>query len=409
MIRFLLCLGLFFRALAAPAQDRLDFLLDQIEKNNPTLQALAVQRDAGKIGARIGLLPENPEVEFGFLGGSPASLGRRFDISVRQTFDFPSAYVYKARIAETASGQWDRQWEKERRALRLEARLLALDLIYANALQRELEARRTNAREVAGAIEAKFEKGDANILELNKVKLALLDIEKDVEVNEMERRSLLADLSRLNGGQPVSLPEDRFETADLPENFGTWITRAEQNNPELQWLRGEVEHLEIQVKLDKALSLPKFSLGYMSESVEGESYHGLTAGISLPLFERKHTVRHAERSAEAMRSLEADGKRQFMDRMRILYDQVRARAESARGYRAGLPGLDNTPLLKKALDSGEISVIEYVYELTMYYDSMNRLLQMERDLHRDLARLKQFDGQDTPSRPDTLPGGGGRH
>lgn len=409
MIRFLLFIGLFFRALTAPALDRLDLLLDQIEKNNPTLQALAEQRDAGKIGARIGLLPENPEVEFGFLGGSPASLGRRFDISVRQTFDFPSAYVYKARIAETASGQWDRQWEKERRALRLEARLLALDLIQANALQRELEARRTNAGEVARAIEAKFEKGEANILELNKVKLALLDVEKDVEINEMERRSRLADLARLNGGKTVDLPDRRFETADLPGDFETWVVRAEGNNPELQWLRGEVERLEIQVKLDKALSLPKFSLGYMREAVEGESYHGLTAGISLPLFEHKNTVRYAQRSAEAMRGLEADGKRQFRDRMRILYDQVRSRAESVRSYRDGLPGLDNTPLLKKALDHGEISVIEYLYELTLYYDSVTRLLQMERDLHQDLARLKQFDGESGPSRPDALPEGSGRH
>jgi outer membrane protein TolC len=272
--------------------------------------------------------------------------------------------------------------------------LLCLDLVHANAMQRELSKRLAYAQEMAAAIEAKFERGEANILELNKVKLNLLNIQKEAEGIVIERSALLADLSRLNGGQAVDLPDSTFPVARIAEEFEGWYSHTEKNNPQLQWLKKEILRLDAQVKLDRSLSLPKLAIGYMSETVDGERYQGVTAGLSIPLFERKNAIRYDKARAGAMRLVESDARVQFYNQMKALHARVVALQKSAQDYRLRLPGLDNTPLLKKALDNGEISLIEFVLELSMYYDSSMRLLQIERDLGKALAVLNQYGSND---------------
>lgn len=391
MIKTVLFIFAICASVCLPAQGGVDRVVSQIERNNASLQALSQQIKADKLGTRVGLYPENPEINFGFLNGTPSALGRRRDFSVRQSFDFPLAYIQKSRLADGRSSQLDWEWQKQRHALLLEARLLCLDLVHANAMQLELKKRLASAKEMAAAFEAKFERGDANILERNRVQLNLLTIQQGVEHNDIERGALQAELSRLNGGQAVELPDATFPAAGIAEEFESWYGIAEQNNPQLQWLKKEVQILDTQVKLDRSLSLPKIAVGYMSETVDGERYQGVTAGLSIPLFERKNAVRFGKAKAVAMRLLEADGRVQFYDQMKALHARVVAMQRSIREFRAGLAGLDNTPLLKKALEKGEISLIEYVLELAIHYASAERLLQEELVLARHLAVLNQYN------------------
>ncbi|MBM3296595.1 MAG: TolC family protein [Candidatus Aminicenantes bacterium] len=371
-------------------QAGVDRLVDQIEKNNPTLKALAQQRDAEKTGARLGLYPENPAVEVGMLRGSPAGLGRRADLSISQTFDFPTAYAHRSRLAAAAGRRLDWAWDAERRVLLLEARLLALDLVFANALSAEWEKRTGRARELAEAVETKFARGEANILDRNRAELTLLEAEKEAEGNEIERRSIRAELIRLNGGLPVELSEARFELPVLPSDFPAWCAKAEELNPESRGWRSEAARLDAQAALNRSLAWPKLSVGYMSESVTGERFSGVTAGVTIPLLENKNTVVYAKRSAEAARSLEADARRRFRGEMEALYEQATALRRATDGFRSRLRQLDNAPLLKKALELGQISVTEYLLELSLYNGSVDRLLEMERSLAQTAARLLQY-------------------
>ena len=54
-------------ALSASGQDIYLPVLQQIEQNSTTLNALKEQLEAQKIGNKTGLTPANPEVEFGYL------------------------------------------------------------------------------------------------------------------------------------------------------------------------------------------------------------------------------------------------------------------------------------------------------------------------------------------------------
>ena len=81
------------------SQNNIDKILIEIEKNNTTLSALQKSTEAEKIGNRTGINIQNPEVEFNYLWGNPSVIGNRTDFSVKQTFDFPTAYKYKNQIS----------------------------------------------------------------------------------------------------------------------------------------------------------------------------------------------------------------------------------------------------------------------------------------------------------------------
>ena len=165
------------------AQNSIDAVLSEVEKNNTTLSALRMQVDAQKIGNKTGIYLQNPEFEFNYLWGNPDDIGNRTDITVTQSFDFPSAYSYKKHISDARNEQVELEYQKQKKSILLQTRLICMDLIYNNALQEPNLARRvTNAQTIADAYQAKFEKGESNIIENNKAQLNLLNIRKEAEV-----------------------------------------------------------------------------------------------------------------------------------------------------------------------------------------------------------------------------------
>ena len=48
-------------------------------------------------------------------------------------------------------------------------------------------------------------------------------------------------------------------------------------------------------------------------------------------------------------------------------------------------------LLKKALDAGEISMLDYILQLGLYYDSVNQALQAELDYQKAFAELSAVE------------------
>ncbi|MPN41856.1 hypothetical protein SDC9_189411 [bioreactor metagenome] len=52
---------------------------------------------------------------------------------------------------------------------------------------------------------------------------------------------------------------------------------------------------------------------------------------------------------------------------------------------------NNTELLKKALDAGEISLLEYMVEMGLYYDIINQVLGTERDFQKAFAELSAVE------------------
>ena len=125
----------------------------------------------------------------------------------------------------------------------------------------------------------------------------------------------------------------------------------------------------------------------MSEKVVGERFQGITVGLSIPLWENKNTVKYAKSKFAAYQSAEANSKLNFYNHLMMLHQKALGMQTSVDDYRLKLKDFNNTNLLQKALDKGEISLVEYLYELSFYYDSFDNLLRMERDLNRVIVEM----------------------
>jgi hypothetical protein len=138
------------------------------------------------------------------------------------------------------------------------------------------------------------------------------------------------------------------------------------------------------------MSLPKLQTGYMSEKVVGFHYQGISVGMTIPLWENKNKVKFAEANAQALESYATDNKARFYNHLKALHAKSTALQKNVNEYRSGLRSFDNSELLKIALDKGEISLISYIIELSLYYESVNRLLELDRDMNKALAELNQY-------------------
>ncbi len=372
------------------AQSSVERVLQEVEQNNTTLSALRLRVEAEKAGNKTGIYLQNPEVEFNYLFGSPTTIGNRTDVRVTQGFDFPTAYSYKNQISDLKNEQVALEYEKQRKTILLETRKVCNELIWLNALLSEYSQRIENANHLVNLYKSKFEKGESNVLDYNKAKLGLLDVSKKAESLKISRNEKLAELIRLNGGKTISFDDTIFPVIPVPADFDNWYAQAEQNNPVLQWLKLETEVSRKNEKLNSALSLPKFQAGYMSEKEVEQQFQGITVGLAIPLWENKNKVKQARATTDASEAVVLDNKVWFYNHLKALHAKAVQLQNSLEDYHRELQSCNNTELAGKALEAGEISMIDYIMELTVYYESVNNMHEIEKELNQTLAELHQF-------------------
>ena len=391
MKKFIINIVLVSAAFSATAQSGYETVLQQIEANSTTLLALRKQTQAQQLGNRTAIYPANPEVEFNYLWGNPATIGNRTDISVKQTFDFPTAYAYRGKIADLQNANATLAYKAERLNVLLSAKRICIELVYYNALAKEYAVRLQNAARIAQACKAKLDNGEANALENNNAQLDLASVQTEAARIETERTALLAALKTLNGGREINFPDHLYAVPVLPANFENWYAEAESKNPVLQYVGGQIDIERQQVKLNRALGLPGFSAGYMSEKVVGQHFQGITAGISIPLWENKNRVKQAKAQVQAAEYALQDTKIQFYNRLQTLYQKAAALQQNVQKARQSLTAYGNEPLLKKALDTGEISLLNYLLGIELYYNMINKVLETERDFELTVAELQAVE------------------
>ena len=91
-----------------------------------------------------------------------------------------------------------------------------------------------------------------------------------------------------------------------------------------------------------------------------------------------------------MTARQEDAKIQFYGQLNILYQRVLGLNESALTYRKALTEADNSQYLKRALDVGEISVLDYLRQASIYYQFIDKAMSAERDLHKSHAELTSY-------------------
>ncbi len=387
--RIILILTLMLTAASGKAQNYAS-VLRNIETNNTELKALRAQTDATKAACRTGILPDNPEVEFGYLWGSPQSEGHRIDLNVTQNLDFPTTYVYRRKLADAEAQEAELRYATERKNLLAEVRQRCIRLIYCNILHKENEYHVAIAKTIHEAYRQMYDKGEKSILDLNKARLELLSARKELENNRIEQETLLGELVQMNGGQPVVLPDTVYPITPLSEPFDDWYRRIEALNPSLQQLLAQQDANQRRIQLNKSLWAPGLSVGYKSERTPGAMLQGIGVGISLPLWSNSRSIKSAMAEKTALQSEAFDLRTQYYNSLKSKYHETERLKGLLDEYRTALTSLNTDALLLKALEQGEISLIDYILERRIYHEALHEAFDTEYALQKALVELTAY-------------------
>ena len=363
-------------------------LLQAVERHSPGLQSAAATARSNQIEARTGNTLPDPELEYIHSWGSSGAVGED-EFTATQGFDFPTAYVQRTRAARARDDAAQASYRQVRMETLLQARLAVQEILY---LQKRIEVdslRLADAEFARQIARVRAQAGDITSIEENRIEFQSLSARNNLTRTRMALETALTSLSSLSG---LSLGADvQIEPMPLPAlaPLEQVLEQAYAADPALSAARASGQAAQADRRLAVSLALPKFSAGYKYSSSDGAKFHGVVAGMSIPLFESRNTVRLARaRQAEVEATTLALETNLTAD-LTAKYSQACRLEAMSRTYQSGGEGAEKSALLRKALQEGSLTILEYFTELDPVYrhmDEVNELLYNYRSLLIELNK-----------------------
>ncbi|MGL5689284.1 MAG: TolC family protein [Bacteroidales bacterium] len=359
----------------------MNYILSEIERNNEMLSSMRSTTEVNKLSAKINNNLYNPSVSYEHKGGN--------NFSVSQSFDFPTLYFYRNQLSKLSDKQAVSAYFAFKRELLLQVKLLCLNLIYLNQQDVMLKLRLLNAQILSDMYKERVSKGQASVLEKNKIDLERMNVLTNIESNKAALRNAREQLKAFNGGIPLSMDLLAYtDTVDIPSHH-TLKTCFVQSDEELNMQKWDVAIAKKKITIAKAGSLPKLELQYKQDLFESH-IGGISVGMSIPIFANTNKIRLAEESFHASMK-KAQSKEQNTDsQFEQLYNDYLRLKESLKNYKDLFKLQNNLDVINKSVKNNEITMLQYFVELNSYYDSYQILLDLENQYQVTIAKLMKF-------------------
>ncbi len=371
-------------------QSDFEAVLSSIERNNTSLSAGRQYWEARNLQYRTGLTLPNPEIQYQYLFGSPETAGNQTELLATQSFDFPTAYKKRRMVADAQSASSQYLIAAQRQDVLLDAKLTCIELVWRNKLQKQFTRREQSLDALQRDFQRKLDQGEGNILDLNKVRLQLLELSQLMKENTIAVNALNTHLTEINGGEAITFSDTVYPPFQQTISFEQIEREFEAVDPVRQALEQEIAIAERQVELSQALRLPKFQAGYRYQGILGQRFHGIHTGITLPLWEHKNQMEFRKSEVLSGSLQLEDHRNAHYYEIRALYERQEALRASLDQYQIALAVISNTSLLDKALALGEITTIGYFLEMSFYQNALVHYLKTEEEYHSTIAKLYKY-------------------
>jgi outer membrane protein TolC len=353
----------------AQTPSSLEGILKSVAEHNTELRALQSAATAEKAENRSENNLEDPTVDYlrqhNTLDGEHST-----EFNAIQSFDFPTQYVTRHRAITLRNEVVDRQYEAARREVLLQAKQLCLQMIYLNRQRVLLDQRLTNAEAMEKHAATRLATGDANILEMNKIKMERMNVNTERVKNVSEYRAALQQLLALNGNQPLEFDGTEYPAVDSRStDYNTLHDLALTGDATLEATALQSRAAEKQVNVDRQGWLPKLSVGFRRNTTSVDADNGLYVGASIPIFQNRKKVAAAKARAVEARLTQQSQNEKAEAQFQGLYNEMQQLRAALDAY--DIPLMYSTlDVLKKAFGEGELSVIEYFTEMECIYQNL---------------------------------------
>lgn len=364
-------------------------VLASIERNNPRLKALYSSGEASKMEIRA---ENNWQQDLSFSYSpffAPGVKGIASSEMVLSTgFDFPTQYVARHKSGKMRSDAIDRQYQLARRDILLQARLLCMDIVRLNQEKALLGRRLSNAEELLALMEKRFSEGDASIIEVNKVKMEMMDMKSAAVRNSAALETAMSGLSALNGGIPVDFDAVAYPAMEPVGDPEAFISETLESDMAVKSAEAALDAADGYVRLNRQNWLPKFEIGYRRNTALAEASHGFLIGASIPLFSNRNKTKIAEAERYAAGNMLNDTRMQAESALRSALGEIRQLQSALEVYDVQLM-YGTLDALKKAVEGGMISVMDYYVEADGVYSSLLEYIDVENRYYRLMAEVRK--------------------
>lgn len=386
-IRYILGVAALVAALTSHAQG-IEGVLHQIEQNNLSLRAHSSLTDARSLDARTANQLSNPHVQYVHAWGTPAEAGKTGELVATQSFDFPTAYARRSQMAKMQSSHYSADHALVRQQTLLEAKQLCIELIALRRQQAVAIEREQNAERIAEVYASRLEAGKGTIIEKNRAEMELTAARNAASMIQIEIEAAKNRLRTLNGGIDVAFTETEYaplaELLPLAEMEALYTA----NDPSLLVAASQVEIAEQSIKVERAKTLPQFTLGYKLAHSPGQHFNGVVVGMSVPIFSGYRNTRAAKAQAAYAEAEQLSAVNDVRTSLAAMYERIDVLERSIEEYRAIETEMsDYRSYLSRAIDAGQISVVEYFSSLDNYYDVLSARIDFERQLQQVHAQI----------------------
>ncbi len=379
-IVFAFCVCVFSFEAAAQSKELIG-ILQEIEQNNASLKAFSSLLESERLVLKSGNNLPDPQAGAFYLPFGDHLTGDYSEFQITQSFEFPTVYGARSNLIETQVSQNELRYKLKRQEILLPAVQLLHQLAFLDK-KRTIEMERTiQAKTVFTQLQELFELEQIGILEVNKGKIAWVQEQFKIEQLDADKKNTLLQLQSLNGGKEIQFDPSVFvESLEIAPQDSIWSNKK-YTDPELLLLNQREEVAKQQIKLSKNKTLPNLTAGYNYQGVAGSNYSGVYAGLSIPLWSGRNTVKAAEAQYQYQVSNTNTTQNLAYSEFSRQYNAYQMLLLKYNEYRQTLNGLESDELLKEAYELGEFSFMEYYVELQFYHKALDSMLEMENQLH----------------------------
>lgn len=384
-MKFNLFIAAFLFSGAVQAQS-IDEILRSIEQNSPELKSQQQATHAAQMEVQTLNNLEDPSVEYSPFFAKGVEGVASSELVVKQGFDFPTLYAARKKQGKLQQEVLNRRNEMNRREVLLRAKTLCLDLIRLNQEQELLEQRKKNAEELLALFNERLEKGDANILEVNKIKMERMNVQTEVAQNAAAHRNALQQLLAMNGNLPLEFACSSYPVLTPVTSYSALYDEVMTTDATLLEADATARAADKELSVNRQNWLPKLEVAYRRNTSLGEKSNGFLVGGSIPLFSKRKRTQIARAQAISAQLQRDDVRLKTEANIQSQFNEIQQLNEAMQAY--DIPLMHQTlDLLKQAVTAGQLSIIDYYVEAEGVYRNLQAYMEIENQYQKLMAAI----------------------
>lgn len=366
--------------------ESIEEVLSAVGKNNPALSAYMEDVQAQTFQMKGENVPEDPSVEYSsfYKGGITGEAGS--ELVVSQGFDFPTLYAARHRRNELMQASLDKGLENERRKVLLQAKNLCLDIIMYRQIGELLEMQSSIAGELLSLYSTRYDAGDASALEVNKIRMELMGVATAVAENSSALDAACRTLIAMNGGKEIDFTGDWYPLVEEISDPEAAVEEYLSSDAAVSSAENAAAAAVKDISVNRQGWIPRLEIGYRRNTEIREAEHGFIVGGSIPLYSNHRKVAMSKARSAAAHSNLSSVKLQAETDIRTAINEAERIKAAIEAYDEPLMR-ETLDLLHKAVEGGEISLIDYFVETSGIYENLASCIGLRNSWQKLMAKI----------------------